>query len=66
MPILNGGLSVLGEPCWLIDGNLTVRIKRSTGEWFVWKKREVEASAERIAQVAEFRKELDVLLIENV
>ena len=66
MPIPNGGLSLLGEPCWLIDDNFTVRIRKTTGEWFVWKKQEVEATAERIAQIVEFRRELDSLLVTNL
>jgi len=63
MPKSGGELHMLGEPCWLIEGNLTVRVRKPTGECFVWKKQEIEATADRIAQVAEFREELDNLLV---
>jgi hypothetical protein len=45
-----------------VDGNLSVRIQKNGVELFVWKNQEVEATAERLAEVAEFRKELEGLL----
>jgi hypothetical protein len=61
-PVLNGGMRLLGDPCWMVNGNLSVRVVRDDREWFVWKKQEVEATAERVADVAEFRRELEDLL----
>ena len=61
-PIPNGGMRLLGDPCWLVNGNLCVRVRKNNNEWFVWKKQEIEATPERLSEVAEFRRELDDLL----
>jgi hypothetical protein len=57
-PIANGGFRVFGEPCVLLDGNLTVRITEKGKTWFVWKKQRVEATPERVAELANFVDEL--------
>ncbi len=57
-PILNGGLKILAPPSYLVDGNLSVRLKRREGEVFVWKKRELSATAERLHELELFRREL--------
>lgn len=62
MPVPNGGMKLLGEPCWQVNGNLSVRVKREGVELFVWKKEEVEATPERLAEVAQFRNQLNDLL----
>jgi hypothetical protein len=62
MPASNGGMKLLGEACWLVNGNLSVRVWRGGEELFVWKKQEIEATSERLAEVAAFRKELEDLL----
>lgn len=62
MPVPNGEMKLLGEPCWLVNGNLSVRVQRGGVELFVWKKQEVEATPERLAEVADFRSQLDDLL----
>ncbi len=61
-PIANGGFRVLGEPCILLEGNLTVRIKEKEKSWFVWKKQRVEATPERLAELEGFVLELKLLL----
>jgi hypothetical protein len=58
LPIPNGGLKLLAPPSYLVDGNLSVRLKRGAGEVFVWKKTELPATPERLHEVAAFRKEL--------
>ena len=63
MPIPNGGMKLLGEPCWLVNGNLSVRVQRGGAELFVWKKEEIEATAERLVEVSVFRRELEDILI---
>jgi hypothetical protein len=63
MPATNGGMKLLGEPCWLVDGNLSVRVQRGGVELFVWKKQKVEATPERLAEVGGFRKELEETLV---
>ncbi|HET6145697.1 MAG TPA: hypothetical protein VFE02_19490 [Candidatus Acidoferrales bacterium] len=61
-PVANGGFTILGEPCILLDGNLTVRIKEKDKTWFVWKKQRVEATAERISELQKFIAELKLSL----
>jgi hypothetical protein len=57
-PIPSGGFRLYGEPCYLLDGNLSVRITERGKTWFVWKKQRLEATAERIADLQAFVAEL--------
>jgi len=61
-PIANGGFRVIGEPCVHLEGNLTVRITKKEGSWFVWKKQRLEATAERLLELEIFVAELKLLL----
>jgi hypothetical protein len=61
-PVANAGLSLLAPAAYLVDGNLSVRIKRGGKEVFVWKKMEVPATTERLAELDSFRKELIEIL----
>jgi hypothetical protein len=61
-PIPNGGLKLLAPPSYLVDGNLSVRLKRGAGEVFVWKKTELPATPERLHEVSAFRRELTDIL----
>lgn len=61
-PIPNGGIRLLAPPSYLVDGNLSVRLKRGSGEVFVWKKKEMEATPERLEELESFRRELNELL----
>ena len=38
-PVESGGLKLLVPVTFLIDGNLSVKVKRGKGEAFVWKAR---------------------------
>ena len=38
----------------MVDGNLSVRLKRAAGDVFVWKKKEVAATAERLKELRRF------------
>ena len=58
----NGGIKLLAPPSYLVDGNLSVRLKRGRSEVFVWKKREVEATPEKLGELESFRRELIELL----
>jgi hypothetical protein len=62
-PVPDGGLSLLGDACWLVDGNLSVKVLKNGAQWFVWKKQEIEATPERLSETASFRDELENLLI---
>jgi hypothetical protein len=61
-PIPSGGFRLYGEPCYLLDGNLSVRITERGKTWFVWKKQRLEATAERIADLQAFVAELKLNL----
>jgi hypothetical protein len=61
-PIANGGFRLFGEPCVLLDGNLTVRITEKGKTWFVWKKQRLEATLERVLELESFVNELKMLL----
>ena len=61
-PFAGGGLRVLGDPCVLIDGNLSVRVHRNAREWFVCKSKSAEATPDLLAQLSRFSKELSDLL----
>jgi hypothetical protein len=65
-PIPNGGFRIFGEPCLLLDGNLTVRIKEKGKTWFVWKKQRLEATKERLSELDNFVAELNLLLEPHV
>jgi hypothetical protein len=56
------GLRLFGEVCYLVDGQLSVRVVRGGQELYVWKKKELTVTAERAAEVAAFRRELLALL----
>ena len=53
-----GGLRLLAPPTLLVDGNLSVKLKRGAQEVFVWKKKEIPATPERLSELAKFRQQL--------
>jgi hypothetical protein len=57
---------LFAEPTWLISGQLSVRILRDGREWFVWKKECMEASPDRLAELARFAAALRELLALSV
>jgi len=61
-PVPGAGFRVFGEPCVLLEGNLTVRVADKGKSWFVWKKLRVEATAERVGELEHFVSELRMLL----
>lgn len=62
-PAETGSLRLLGEPCYLIEGNFSVRVRRRGRLYFVWKKREVEATPELLAELVHLAAELAELLL---
>ena len=58
----DGGIKLLAPPSYLVEGNLSVKLKRGSGEVFVWKKKEMEATPERLKELEAFRRELSELL----
>lgn len=61
-PLAGGGFKLFGEPCLLLEGNLSVRITEKGKAWFVWKKLRLEATPERISDLNGFVAELKLLL----
>jgi hypothetical protein len=64
-PVPNGGLRMLAPATYIIDGNLGVKLKKGDREVFVWKKREIEATPERLEELEAFRRELTSILEEG-
>ena len=54
-PLENGGLRLLAPATFFVEGNLSVRLKKPAGDVFVWKKKEIPATEERLEQLEEFR-----------
>ena len=61
-PVENGGLKLLAPVTFLVDGNLSVRLKKGSGDVFVWKKKEMLATPEKLKELEEFRAELAGIL----
>lgn len=56
-------MTLLGEACYLIDGNLSVRLRRKGADLFVWKKKQLAATGERLEELAQFRRELVSIIL---
>jgi hypothetical protein len=65
-PVGSAGLRLLAAPTYIVEGNLSVKLKRGNGEVFVWKKKEIEATPERLKELDAFRRELTSILEEAV
>jgi hypothetical protein len=61
-PVENGGLRLVAPATFLVEGNLSVRLKKPAGDVFVWKKKEIPATEERLKQLQEFRMALVEIL----
>jgi hypothetical protein len=61
-PVPNGGLRLLAPPSYVIDGNFSVKLRRGDHEVFVWKKSELDATLERLSELAAFSQELTAIL----
>jgi hypothetical protein len=61
-PVTNGGLKLLAPPTYLVDGNLSVRLRLGSSEIFVWKKKELEATPEKLRELELFSRELTQIL----
>lgn len=63
-PVPNAGLRLLAPPTYIIDGNLSVKLRRGKGEVFVWKQKQIDALPERLKELESFRRELLEILEE--
>jgi hypothetical protein len=61
-PVPNGGLRLLAPVTLIVEGNLSVHLKKPTGDFFVFKKTEVPATPERSRELELFREELSAIL----
>lgn len=61
-PVTDGGLRLLAPPSYLVEGNLSVKVRRAGLDVFVWKQKEIEATGERCAELERFRDDLLALL----
>jgi hypothetical protein len=61
-PQENATFKLQASPTILVCGNLSVRLKKSTGDVFVWKKSALPATPERLAELESFRAELAAIL----
>lgn len=57
------GMRLIGEACWMVEGNMSVRVRRKGKLWFVWKNKQVEATESRIGKVARFQQALEHMLM---
>lgn len=64
-PIKNGGLRMLAPATYLVEGSLGVRVKRGGRDVFVWKQKELEATAERLRELEAFGRDLAEILKEG-
>jgi hypothetical protein len=61
-PLAGGGMQLYGEPCYLIAGQMGVRTRRGGRDCFVWKKEQVEATPERLAELRRFAEDVNTVL----
>lgn len=61
-PTPEGTLRLAAPPSFMIGNNLSVRITRNGKNWFVWKKTELEVTAERQADLDRFTARINALL----
>lgn len=64
IPFEGSGLRLFGEPSYLVNGNLSVRVTRGGRQWFVWKNQQIEVTPERQAELQRFAEELTASLHE--
>ena len=62
-PLGNGTLEIYGTPGYMIGDNIAVRITEGPRSYFVWKKERLEATPERLADLATFTQDLETALL---
>jgi hypothetical protein len=61
-PVANGGMQLRAPATVLVDGNISVRLKKQGGDVFVWKGKEVAATGALLKELEKFRGELEGIL----
>ncbi len=64
-PVEQGGFKIQAPPSFLVGGKFGVCVKRGGKEVFVFKQQELEATPERLKELAEFKKSLGEILAEG-
>jgi hypothetical protein len=64
-PVAQSGLRVLAPASFLLDGHLSVKVKRGERELFVFKEKELEATPELTKELAAFDQALAEILAEG-
>ena len=54
--------TIFGSPSYLLNGNLTVKVRQHGRDYFVWKKERLEATSERLDELDSFARELTAAL----
>ncbi len=62
-PAGKDGFTMQGQPTYLVGGNLSARVVRSDGHYFVRKQEQLEATPERLAELETFAAELAEALL---
>ncbi len=57
------GFSIQGEPTYVVGGDLSARVVRSDGQYFVRKQEHLKATPERLAELDRFTAELAEALL---
>jgi len=64
-PVENGGFRILAPASFLVGGKFGVRVRRGGKEVFVFKQQELEATRERLDELAGFQRSLQEILAEG-
>jgi hypothetical protein len=65
-PVSDGTFRLLGQAFYLMDGNLSVRVRRDGREWFVCKGKQIEATRRLLDELAQFSADLSTQLSEQI
>jgi len=61
-PRTGQGFEIVGGPTFLVAGQLSARVERADGVYFVWKSERVAATPKRLAELRQFEIKLQSLL----
>lgn len=61
-PVARGGFKMVGEPTYLVAGELSAKVTRGDGAYFVWKSHELRATPERVTRLEKFTATLAAVL----
>lgn len=62
-PLASAGFQMLATPGYMLGENIGVRVKQGPRDFFVWKTVKLEATAERLAELAAFSEEVSAALL---